>query len=215
MDDAIYRLRGDVRNVAIMGGTFDPIHVGHLIAAETVRTVYGFDRIIFMPTGNPPHKYNINVTSSEHRYMMATLATVTNPYFMVSSMEIDREGYTYTVDTIRELEAMLGEGVGVYFIAGSDSILEIETWKDAPKLLTICKFIAVTRPGYDRRVLDNKIEELKKKYDSNISTIEVPGFDVSATDIRKRIASKRSIKYLVPGNVEEYIIKNKLYVTAE
>jgi len=142
---------------------------------------------------------------------MVQLATTGNPYFEVSRMEIDRGGYTYTVDTVKELKRVLGSGLSICFIMGADSMLEILTWKNAEELLALCQIIAVTRPGYDRRALDDKVRELKNSFKSDIISIDVPAFDISSTDIRNRVERNSSIKYLVPENVEDYIKKNGLY----
>lgn len=216
MEELFKRLKDqNIHSLAIMGGTFDPIHYGHLVTAETVRGQYNFDRIIFIPSGSPPHKKNSHMAQSEHRHTMVQLATITNPYFEVSRMEIDRGGYTYTIDTIKELKSWLGRDLKICFITGADAILEILAWKNASELLSLCSFIAVTRPGYDRKALDDKVDELKKTFNSDIITMDVPAFAISSTDIRNKAASNRSIKYLVPENVEEYIMKNRLYVTVE
>jgi nicotinate-nucleotide adenylyltransferase len=215
MDDLLCRLSGSVNSIAIMGGTFDPIHYGHLVTAETVREKYGFERIIFIPSGKPPHKKSVRTTPGIHRYTMVQMATVSNKYFDVSSLEIDREGYTYTIDTIKELRQLLGSGLKISFITGADSIFEIMTWKDAEELLTMCNIIAVTRPGYDRKALAKRVVELKSLYNSDIITIDVPAFAISSTDIRKRVQMNMSIKYLLPENVENYILKNNLYNVME
>lgn len=211
LDDVIQKLRGRVKRIAIMGGTFDPIHYGHLVAAEAVRIRFGLDRVIFIPTGNPPHKKKIKVTPAEHRYVMAQMAVNSNPYFDVSRIEMDREGYTYTVDTIKQIQQILGCSTEVYFITGADAMLEILTWKNVDELLRLCKFVAVTRPGYRVEDLDYMRNELKVKFNCEVVVIDVPSYAISSTDIRRRIADGYSIKYLVPEDVEKYIIKNGLY----
>jgi len=212
MDEVIKNIGlQNLKKLAIMGGTFDPIHYGHLVSAEAVRIQYNIDKIIFIPSGNPPHKHNINITPAEHRYIMAQMAVLSNPYFEVSRLELDREGRSYTVDTIKELREVLGNNIELYFITGADAILEILTWKNVGELLSLCKFIAVTRPGYGKAELYNKVSELKSLFKSDIITINVPEFAISSTDIRDRVASGKSIKYLVPESVEAYIEKNKLY----
>lgn len=204
-----------IDKIAVMGGTFDPIHCGHLIAAETVRTRFGFNSILFIPSCSPPHKKGISISDEEHRYAMVQMATVTNPFFQVSRIELDRGGNTYTIDTIRQLKTILGSTAEIYFITGADAILEISAWKDVSELMSICKFIAVTRPGYDRGMLTEKVENLKSIYKSEIIIADIPSYAVSSTEIRKRVLSGESIKYLVPESVECYIRKNNLYGGAE
>ena len=211
MNNEVIDLKNKVSRCAIMGGTFDPIHFGHLVTAEAVRVKYNLDKVIFVPTGNPPHKNKEEVTMSMHRYIMVEMATVTNPYFQVSRIELDREGYTYTVDTVKQLMTLFGTKTELFFITGADAILEILTWKNVDELLPLCKFIAVTRPGYTRKDLDNKIVELKKTYNCDIFIMDVPAFEISSTDIRNKAAHNQSIKYFVPENVENYIYKNSLY----
>ena len=200
-----------ISKLAIMGGTFDPIHIGHLVTAEEVRHEFDIDEVLFVPTGYPPHKSNVNMTTSEHRYLMTVLATAANPSFKVSRLEIDREGVTYTIDTIKELKHIYGEGVRLYFITGADAVHKILTWKESEELLQICEFVAVTRPGYNKQELLQQIEELKRNYETNIHFLEVPALAISSSDIRGRIENSKPIKYLVPEEVENYIKKYNLY----
>ncbi len=194
------------KRIAIMGGTFDPIHYGHLVVAEEVRTKFNIERVLFMPTGNPPHKKDKTVSSSEHRYLMTVLATVTNSHFDVSRIEIDRTGYTYTIDTITELKKIISEDTTVYFITGADAIHHILTWKEPEKLFSLCEFVAVTRPGYV-----TQISEIEKRFESKIHFLKVPSLDISSSDIRTRIKEGKSIKYMLPEEVENYIYKFELY----
>lgn len=196
---------------AIMGGTFDPIHFGHLAAAETVRERLDCDKVIFIPSGNPPHKKDRVLTKAAHRYAMTAKAVESNPYFQVSDIEIHRNGYTYTLDTIKEMKAYYGEDIELLFITGADALLEVETWYKAEELLTQCGFAAVTRPGYDKSKLEQKLQELQSKYHSVLHIVDVPGLNISSTDIRNRIRDGLSIKYLVPEAIEEYIYDNGLY----
>lgn len=200
-----------IRKLAIMGGTFDPIHMGHLVTAEEVRHEFNVDEVLFVPTGHPPHKSHINMTTCEHRYLMTVLATAANPYFKVSRIEMEREGVTYTIDTIKELKRIYGHEVQLYFITGADAIHKILTWKESTELLQICDFVAVTRPGYNKEELIEQIEELKKQYETNIHFLEVPALAISSSDIRKRLHELKPIKYLVPQEVENYIKKHELY----
>lgn len=197
--------------LGIMGGTFNPIHNGHLVVAEEVRNLFQLDKVIFIPAGNPPHKQDKIMLPAEDRYLMTVLATMTNMYFEVSSMEIERGGLSYTVDTIKQLREKYGSKTKLYFITGADAILSIFTWKDVPQLLLSCEFIAATRPGYGLDDLRKKLEELDNDYLKHIHLVEVPGIAVSSTDVRRRIKEGKPIKYLLPENVESYIIKQKLY----
>lgn len=196
--------------IAVMGGTFNPIHNGHLVAAESVRQQLGIDRVIFIPTGKPPHK-NTNLMFNEHRYLMTVLATVTNPHFEVSRIEIDRAGLTYTIDTIIELKNRCKPDCKIYFITGADAIKEILKWKSPEKLLSICEFVAVTRPGYNKDELQDTVNNLKDNYKGKITFLEIPALSISSTDIRHRVLAGQTIKYLVPSSVEEYILKFGLY----
>ena len=197
--------------IAIMGGTFDPIHMGHLVTAEAVRHEFDIDEVLFVPTGNPPHKAGMGVTSAEQRYLMTVLATAANAHFNVSRIEIDREGTTYTIDTIKELRKTYGPETKLYFITGADAVHEILTWKNSEELLQMCTFVAVTRPGYQKQQLINHIEELRTQYHSSIRFLEVPALAISSSDIRKRVKAQSPIKYLVTSAVENYIYKHKLY----
>lgn len=208
----------DIKNckkIAVMGGTFDPIHYGHLVTAETVRFKINAEKVIFIPTGRPPHKTNNRfVAYDEHRYIMTVLATASNPYFYVSRMEIDRPGLTYTIDTIRSLKKICSEKTEIFFITGADAINEILTWKSPEELFKMCNFVAVTRPGYDKNTLLKTLNGFEAKYDINLTFIEVPALSISSTDIRNRIISDKPIKYLLPEEVEQYIRKTGLYKTA-
>lgn len=200
-----------IKRLAIMGGTFDPIHMGHLVTAEEVRHEFQVDEVIFVPTGHPPHKSHINMTTCEHRYLMTVLATAANPYFKVSRIEIDREGVTYTIDTIKELKRVYGEEVELYFITGADAVHKILGWKESTELLQLCEFVAVTRPGYNKEELIHKVETLNAQYETNIHFLEVPALAISSSDIRRRLLESKPIKYLVPEEVENYIKKHELY----
>ena len=201
----------DVQKIGIMGGTFNPIHIGHLVIAEEVRFRFKLDKIIFIPAGNPPHKDYNNITAGKHRYQMTLLATMDNPYFDVSSIEIEREGITYTIDTITALREKCDKDVELYFITGADSIIELSTWKEVDKLLNLCKFIAATRPGFDIAKIEDKVKELEDRYKKNIYSLSVPALQISSTDIRNRIKQGITVKYLLPESVEYYINKHNLY----
>ncbi|MGB9839328.1 nicotinate-nucleotide adenylyltransferase [Thermovenabulum sp.] len=194
-----------------MGGTFDPIHYGHLVAAEEARTNFDLSKVIFIPAGNPPHKKDYPVTDAEHRYIMTALAVNSNPFFEVSRVEIDREGYTYTVDTLKWFKEKYKDAVEIFFISGADAILDILTWKKVEEVMNYCTFIAATRPGYTSEQLERKVKEVKEIYGKDIFVLKVTGMAISSTEIRKKVKNGQSIKYLVPEAVEYYILKNNLY----
>ncbi|OCL25243.1 nicotinic acid mononucleotide adenylyltransferase [Orenia metallireducens] len=193
--------------IGIMGGTFDPIHNGHLLTAECAAYQYNLDEVIFVPSGNPPHKVEKRITDAEDRYLMCMLAIMSNPKFRVSRMEIDRVGLSYTIDTVREFKKLYPEAK-IYFITGSDAILEIFTWKDPEDLLQEAEFIAATRPGY---CLSELGQDIYDSYLNSIHPLEIPGLAISSTDIRERIIQGRPIKYQLPETVEMYIKKHNLY----
>jgi nicotinate-nucleotide adenylyltransferase len=199
------------RAIGIMGGTFDPIHYGHLVTAEVVRSEFNLEKVYFVPSGNPPHKDPIKVTDSQHRYLMTFLSITTNKYFEASSIEVDRIGKSYTFDTVKIFKERFPDHE-IYFITGADAIKEILTWHRVEELLDLCYFVAATRPGYDLE--DLKKEELKvlpKEYLDRIIIIEVPAMAISSTGIRRRVREGKPIKYLLPEAVEHYIYKKGLY----
>lgn len=198
------------RKVGIMGGTFDPIHNGHLILAEHSRIQFDLEKVIFIPTGKPPHKVEKGISLINHRYDMTLLAICTNKYFDLSLIEIQREGTTYTIDTIKQLKTE-NKDTDYYFILGADSLFNISSWKGYEELLNICNFIVAKRPSTDNNKLKAKIEELNKIHKDPIYILETPLIDISSSSIRERVRSKLSIKYLVPDVVELYIKKNRLY----
>jgi len=202
------------KRIAIMGGTFDPIHYGHLVAAETVRQELGMHEVFFIPTGSPPHKDADGVTSPWHRYIMTALATASNPFFAPSNLEVVRAGKSYTVDTVRAIREELGEQTQLFLIIGADALLEILTWKEPRELLAMCEFIVVTRPGYDNRALLEHINMLETNYGGQIHFLEIPALDISSSDIRLRTPLGKSAKYLTPDNVLEYIAEHRLYTTS-
>lgn len=199
-----------LKKIGLMGGTFNPIHIGHLVMAEETRKSFNLDKILFIPTGTPPHKTIKEQVSAEDRYIMTLLATASNEYFEVIDLETKRKGTSYTIDTIRELKDIYIDSE-FYFITGADAILEIETWKDTEELLGICKFIAATRPGFNVNELKSGIKELENKYNRQISSLTIAPLDISSTDIRKRLKSGKTIKYMVPDSVINYINKKQLY----
>jgi len=202
------------KKIGIMGGTFNPIHNGHLVTAQEALSQFKLDKVIFIPTGNPPHKIENEVASAEDRYTMTVIATSSNSNFFVSRMEIDRKGKSYTIDTVRQLRKIYGKNSLLYFITGADAILEILTWKNTGEIVSLCKFIAATRPGYNL----SRIEDLRKRLfgkagaaDKKIYVMEIPALSISSTDIRNRVRHKRPIDYLLPEGVSNYILKHGLY----
>ncbi len=198
----------DVLRIGIMGGTFDPIHYGHLVTAEAARERFGLKKVIFVPSGQPPHKKPEAVSPFWHRYLMVVLATYSNPYFEVSAVEYERGGPSYTVDTVREFRRLYGPDAELFFVTGADAILEILTWKAPEELLSLCRFIAATRPGYDLRQLHQVLGEF---YLGAVSLLEIPMLSISSSEIRERVRRGFSIKYLVPEPVEAYIYQKGLY----
>ncbi|MFA6851256.1 MAG: nicotinate-nucleotide adenylyltransferase [Selenomonadaceae bacterium] len=196
--------------VGIMGGTFDPIHVGHLMTAEAVRDEYKLDKVIFIPAANPPHKQNQPVTPAIHRFVMTLLATCANSYFQVSSLEMNRPGPSYTIDTVYELIHRFGKNTELYFITGADAIQEIPTWDRIEELLSVCQFIAATRQGCVPNV-DNIKDYFGALGKDRIHRLATPELEISSTDIRERVKKGYSIKYIVPEQVEQYIYKEGLY----
>jgi nicotinate-nucleotide adenylyltransferase len=196
--------------LGLMGGTFDPVHYGHLVIAEETRLEFGLDRVDFVTSADPPHKKGYPITSAEHRYAMTLLATAANPFFRVSRREIERAGPSYSIDTILEYQREY-PGSEIFFITGADAILEILTWHRADEAIRLCTFVAATRPGYDLAKMERV---LPASYLTHIRRITVPGVDFSSTDIRERVRRGKPIKYLVPGAVETYIAKYDLYESA-
>ena len=188
-----------------MGGTFDPIHLGHLVTADQARVDVGLDEVVFVPAGAPWQKAH-DVTSAEHRYLMTVLATAANPHFSVSRLEVDRQGDTYTVDTLRDLRDRLTD-TELFFITGADAILNILTWKDAEEAMRLATFVAATRPGYDLSALrDHDLPE-------RVMLLDVPALAISSSDVRARFAAGRPVRYLIPREVEEFARKHGLYGT--
>ncbi|MGV1007467.1 MAG: nicotinate-nucleotide adenylyltransferase [Dermatophilaceae bacterium] len=185
-----------------MGGTFDPIHHGHLVAASEVASLYHLDEVVFVPTGQPWQKELTDVSASEHRYLMTVIATASNPRFTVSRVDIDRAGPTYTIDTLRDLRRERPDAE-LYFITGADALAEVLTWRDVDELWLLAHFVGVTRPGHvlsDRGLPTDKI-----------TLQEVPALAISSTDCRHRVGKGEPVWYLVPDGVVQYITKYGLY----
>ena len=190
--------------IGILGGTFNPVHYGHLAAAAEVIPGFDLDKVIFVPSFIPPHKNDPDIAPSEDRFQMCFLATQSHPFFSVSSLELARGGKSYSIETVKEFLNIYGRDSRLYFIVGADAIREISTWKDKEELLQLCDFIVVSRPGFPTEGIDKQALE-------RTHLIEVPALDISSTEICRRVREGRNIKYLVPEKVEEYIYKHKLY----
>lgn len=198
--------------LGIMGGTFDPIHWGHLVTAEAARHQFSLDQVLFVPSGQPPHKTGRQVSSAEHRYLMTFLAIANNPVFHISRIEIDRSGYSYTYDTISQLQQEYGPDSELYFITGADVMRDILTWYKAEDLLSMCHFVAASRPGFTLLDYMAQADLTRFRENGNIHLIEVPAMAISSTDLRRRVGVGEPIRYLVPDAVENYIYKNRLYL---
>lgn len=204
-------MKGKYKRIGISGGTFDPIHHGHLIVAEEVRQKFELDRMLFIPVGLPPHKDNLTVTPAEHRFNMVNEAVSTNPHFEASRIEIDRKGYTYTIDTLTLLKSVYGDDTQIFFMVGADVVKDLLTWKDFRKVFSICTFIAAFRPGADRSEYNKEINDLRSEYRAKIEEVQIPLIEISSTAIRQKVKEGKSVKYLIPDGVEKYIMKNGLY----
>ena len=194
------------RRIGVMGGTFDPIHHGHLVAAEEARWQFDLDRVVFVPTGRPWQK-PVGVSPAEDRYRMTVLATASNPAFTVSRLEVDHQGPTYTVDTLRRLRAAQPAGTRLFFITGADAVLQILTWKEPDQVLALAELIAATRPGFD---LDRLIGQVPGAA-GRVHRMEIPALAISSSDLRARVARGAPIQYLVPDEVARYIHDHALY----
>jgi len=194
----------DLHNrLGVMGGTFDPIHHGHLVAASEVTSLFHLDEVVFVPTGQPWQKPAEEVTVAEDRYLMTVIATASNPRFHVSRIDIDRGGPTYTIDTLRELHRERGPETDLFFITGADALGNILTWRDADELFKLAHFIGCTRPGH--RLTDPGLP------DGQVSLVEIPALAISSTDCRERVRRGEPIWYLVPDGIVQYINKRGLY----
>ena len=186
--------------IGVMGGTFDPIHHGHLVAASEVAQSFDLDEVVFVPTGHPWQKGD--VSPGEHRYLMAVIATASNPRFTVSRVDIDREGPTYTIDTLRDLHRTRPDAE-LFFITGADAIAQIISWRDVNELWALAHFVAVSRPGHDLSISGLPTQD--------VSLLEVPALAISSTDCRSRVSRGFPVWYLVPDGVVQYISKHHLY----
>jgi nicotinate-nucleotide adenylyltransferase len=191
------------RRIGIMGGTFDPIHNGHLVAASEVADRFSLDEVVFVPTGEPWQKTGSAVSPAEDRYLMTVIATASNPRFHVSRVDIDRPGPTYTVDTLRDLREHYGGDAALYFITGADALERILSWKDAAEMFKLAHFVGVTRPGF--RLSDAHLPA------DTVSLVQVPAMAISSSACRERVAAGKPVWYLVPDGVVQYIAKRCLY----
>lgn len=192
------------RRVGVMGGTFDPIHHGHLVAASEAAAHFELDEVLFVPTGKPSHKSH--VTPVEHRYLMTVIATASNPRFKVSRVDVDRDGPTYTIDTLRDVQRLRPDA-DLYFITGADAIAQILGWKNSLKLFELAQFVAVSRPGHEMRTDGIPADK--------VATLQIPALAISSTDIRARAYEEKPVWYLVPDGVVQYMAKHRLYTAEE
>lgn len=198
-------LPGDRRRVGVMGGTFDPIHHGHLVAASEVQAGFGLEEVVFVPTGDPWQKSHREVSPAEHRYLMTVIATASNPRFTVSRVDIDRPGPTYTRDTLEDVQAAYPDAE-LFFITGADALMEIFTWRGADGLFELAHFVGCTRPGY---TMDNEV--LARIPSDRVTILEIPALAISSSDCRDRHQRGEPVWYLVPDGVVQYIGKHHLY----
>jgi nicotinate-nucleotide adenylyltransferase len=191
------------KRLGIMGGTFDPIHHGHLVAASEVGHYFGLDEVIFVPTGQPWQKDDRTVSAGEDRYLMTVIATASNPRFSVSRVDIDRPGETYTIDTLRDLRVQRGADAEFFFITGADALARMISWRDADELFKLAHFVGCTRPGHQLSMSDLP--------DGQVSLVEIPALAISSTECRERVRHGQPIWYLVPDGIVQYISKRRLY----
>jgi len=194
---------GEGKRLGVMGGTFDPIHHGHLVAASEVGHFLDLDEVIFVPTGQPWQKNGRKVSPAEDRYLMTVIATASNPRFSVSRVDIDRPGETYTIDTLRDLRAQRGPDAEFFFITGADALAMMISWRDADELFKMAQFVGCTRPGH-RLTITNLPSD-------RISLVEIPALAISSTECRERVRAGQPIWYLVPDGIVQYISKRQLY----
>lgn len=206
--------RPDLR-LGIMGGTFDPVHIAHLVTAQEALIQFDLDQVLFMPAGDAPHKSR-HAAPPEFRYLLVAVATASNPQFSVSRFEIDRDTVSYTVDTLEHLAGIVPEGTEMFFITGADAVLEILTWKDPARVLELSTFIAATRPGYDLSRLSSLLEQFRGGTEdlvpeARVKVMEVPALAISSSMIRERLAAGKTVRYLVPEPVAQLIEKSGWY----
>ncbi|HZN16925.1 MAG TPA: nicotinate-nucleotide adenylyltransferase [Micromonosporaceae bacterium] len=191
------------RRIGIMGGTFDPVHHGHLVAASEVADRFSLDEVVFVPTGQPWQKAETPVAAAEDRYLMTVIATAANPQFLTSRVDIDRPGPTYTVDTLRDLRQAYGPAAELYFITGADALEKILSWREPSRMFGLARFIGVTRPGFE-------LSDAHLPADT-VTLVQVPAMAISSRDCRERVRTGKPVWYLVPDGVVQYIAKRHLY----
>jgi nicotinate-nucleotide adenylyltransferase len=210
-----HKVSANMRRIGVIGGTFDPVHYGHLVIAEEVYATLQLTEMVFVPAGQPPHKTNVEITAAEHRLAMLQLAVASNPHFSISRVDLDRPGPSYTVDTLQLLHKEWGEQTAIYFIIGADSLDDILSWYDPSSILEqLTHLVAVRRPGYNESEsyydwMEARLPGIKQR----LLVVDAPQFDISATDLRERVAGGRPIKYQTPESVESYIVQYGLYRT--
>ncbi len=198
------------KKVGILGGTFDPIHVAHLILAEQAWQQFKLDTVLIMPSGDPPHKSGREITPANHRVRMLQLAIEDNKHFKLSNVEVEREGKTYTAETLTGL-CKYNSDCSYYFIVGADSLFQIEQWRQPEIIMSHAILLAAVRDNYKLPELEKQMDYLKKKYKAQIDLLHTPNIMISSSLIRERVQNGESIRYLVPKDVEKYIYQNKLY----
>jgi nicotinate-nucleotide adenylyltransferase len=197
---------GRAKRIGVLGGTFDPIHNGHLVAASEVAHALSLEEVIFVPTGQPWQKEDRDLAPAEDRYLMTVIATASDPLISVSRVDIDRPGETYTVDTLTDLRAMRGPDAEFFFIMGADALASIKSWRNTANLFSLAHFVGCTRPGHPVDV-----DSLKEDLKGDFTLIEIPALEISSTACRERVRTGRPIRYLVPDGVIQYIAKRGLY----
>jgi nicotinate-nucleotide adenylyltransferase len=208
-------MKDKIQRIGISGGTFDPLHHGHLIIAEDIRESFQLDKVIFIPSGLPPHKDVDKITNAQHRYNMVEIGIKGNPFFEASPIEINRPGFTYTIDTLIQLKSEYEKNTKIYFITGADVIPELLTWRNYQQIFKMCEFVAVLRPGFKKSSFLGTVNNIRVKYGAVIHATEAPLIGISSTIIRDRMRQNKSIKYLVPEGVEQYIYENGLYANSK
>ena len=199
--------------LGIMGGTFDPIHNGHLVAAEQAKGSLGLDMVVFMPAGSPAFKQHKRVTPGEDRFAMTLLAVADNPHFTASRFEVDRPGVTYTADTLSFLRELYPENVGLYFITGADAVVDIASWHDSARIAELATVVAATRPGYDLEAAQTAIDSSGVGF--KVNYLEVPALAISSSYLRERVRAQQSLRYLTQDTVIGYIEKRNIYLENE
>lgn len=198
----------NVSKIGIMGGTFDPIHYGHLIAAQEAYHEFQLDKVIFMPTGTPPHKTRVDILDSRQRYVMTLMAIADNEAFEISDMEVKRKTPSYTVETLRKLKKIYPAS-DLYFITGADAVIEILTWKEPQELASLTNFVAASRPGFSLKRFRELIKKIKPA--PKVFGLEIPALAISSSDIRQRVSQGKPIRYLLPNKVWRYIYSKGFY----